>query len=191
MDIQGQDDFRRITSRKVQLQILDEYASSVPLRVKVAQLYSDWQKTRKELEDTIALKADQRDRVELLGYQFQELRDLNLADGELNSLENERKILENSASISETLSVLEIELNKFDLVRTKTKELEQLPSNNKDLVSGRETLATALNLMDDAQNDLRSYGTTVKEDPARLSEIDERLGKIFEMARKHRVPPDE
>ena len=45
--------------------------------------------------------------------------------------------------------------------------------------------------MDDAQNDLRSYGTTVKEDPARLSEIDERLGKIFEMARKHRVPPEE
>ena len=191
VDIQGQDDFRRITSRKVQLQILDEYASSVPLRVKVAQLYSDWQKTRKELEDTIALKADQRDRVELLGYQFQELRDLNLADGELNSLEDERKILENSASISETLSVLEVELNKIDLVRYKTKELEQLPSNNKDLVSGRETLATALNLMDDAQNDLRSYGTTVKEDPARLSEIDERLGKIFEMARKHRVPPEE
>ncbi len=191
VDIQGQDDFRRITSRKVQLQILDEYASSGPLRVKVAQLYSDWQKTLKELEDTIALKADQRDRVELLGYQFQELLDLNLADGELYSLEDERKILENSASISETLSVLEVELNKIDLVRSKTKELEQLPSNNKDLVSGRETLATALNLMDDAQNDLRSYGTTVKEDPARLSEIDERLGKIFEMARKHRVPPEE
>ncbi len=191
VDIQGQDDFRRITSRKVQLQILDEYANSGPLRVQVAQLYSDWQKTLKELEDAIALEANQRDRVELLGYQFQELLDLDLAGGELDSLEDERKILENSASISETLAILEVELNKLDLVRSKTKELEKLPSSSKDLVSGRETLATALNLVDDAQNDLRSYGTTVKEDPQRLSEIEARLGKIFDMARKHRVPPEE
>ena len=191
VDIQGQDDFRRITSTKVQLQILDEYANCGPLRVKVAQLHSDWQKTLKELEDAIALKTNQRDRVELLGYQFQELLDLDLAGGELDSLEDERKILENSASISETLAILEVELNKLDLVRSKTKELEKLPSSSKDLVSGRETLATALNLVDDAQNDLRSYGATVKEDPQRLSEIEARLGKIFEMARKHRVPPEE
>ena len=172
VDIQGQDDFRRITSRNVQLQILDEYANSGPLRVKVAQLYSDWQKALKELEDAIALKSNQRDRVELLGYQFQELLDLDLTDSELDSLEDERKILENSGSISETLGILEVELNQIDLVRSKTKELEQLPSTSRDLVSGRETLATALNLIDDARNDLRSYGATVKEDPQRLSEIE-------------------
>ena len=191
VDIQGQDDFRRITSRKVQLQILDEYTNSGPLRAKVAELYDDWQKTLKELEDAIALKANQIDRVELLGYQIQELLELSMADGELDSLEDERKILENSASISETLSILEVELNKIDIVRSKTKELKELPSVNKDLVSGRETLATALDLIDDAQNDLRSYAATVKEDPARLSEIETRLGKIFEMARKHRVQPEE
>ena len=191
VDIQGQDDFRRITSRKVQLQILDEYTNSGPLRAKVAELYDDWQKTLKELEDAIALKANQIDRVELLGYQIQELLELSMADGELDSLEDERKVLENSASISETLSILEVELNKIDIVRSKTKELKELPSVNKDLVSGRETLATALDLIDDAQNDLRSYAATVKEDPARLSEIETRLGKIFEMARKHRVQPEE
>ena len=191
VDIQGQDDFRRITSRKVQLQILDEYTNSGPLRAKVAELYHDWQKTLKELEDAIALKANQIDRVELLGYQIQELLELNMADGELDSLKDERKILENSASISETLSILEVELNKIDIVRSKTKELKELPSVNKDLVSGRETLATALDLIDDAQNDLRSYAATVKEDPAGLSEIEARLGKIFEMARKHRVQPEE
>ena len=191
VDIQGQDDFRRITSRKVQLQILDEYTNSGPLRARVAELYDDWQKTLKELEDAIALKANQIDRVELLGYQIQELLELSMADGELDSLEDERKILENSASISETLSILEVELNKIDIVRSKTKELKELPSGNKDLVSGRETLATALDLIDDAQNDLRSYAATVKEDPARLSEIETRLGKIFEMARKHRVQPEE
>lgn len=191
VDIQGQDDFRRITSRKVQLQILDEYTNSGPLRARVAELYDDWQKTLKELEDAIALKANQIDRVELLGYQIQELLELSMADGELDSLEDERKILENSASISETLSILEVELNKIDIVRSKTKELKELPSVNKDLVSGRETLATALDLIDDAQNDLRSYAATVKEDPARLSEIETRLGKIFEMARKHRVQPEE
>ena len=69
-------------------------------------------------------------------------------------------------------------------------QLEQLPLE--------AALADTLQMLNEAQiqiseagDNLRRFVDDYEADPARLAEVEERLSAIYQMARKHRITPEE
>ena len=84
-----------------------------------------------------------------------------------------------------------MELEALDNLRSTARSVDEIDDEHPQLTTSKETLGAALNLLDDAARDLRHYQEQVVVDPQALADIDARLQMIYELARKHRVQPEQ
>ncbi len=191
VDIQGQNEHLRLADRPTQLEMLDDYAKTSEACAKTAQRFHAWQGKRSEIEILEAKQRKATDRQELLTYQLSELDELNLADDEVPSLEREHKRLANAQSTLDTLSSALDAIERLDELRAASATLHDLDDDHEQLITARDTLATAVGLVDDAARDLRHYRDQTTHDPQALADIDARLSAIQDLARKHRIAPEQ
>jgi DNA repair protein RecN (Recombination protein N) len=191
VDIQGQNEHQRLTNRNVQRGLLDDYSKQTNLTEKVSGLYRAWQSKVSEIARLQESIASREDRKTLLRYQLQEFAELAVGDNELAILEREQKRLAQAQSILEILDRTQNNLDGLDELRHIARLLNELDDTHQNLDVARETLISALALLDDAAKDLRRYQDQVVVDPGALSEIDARISAILEMARKHKIQPEQ
>jgi DNA repair protein RecN (Recombination protein N) len=202
VDIHGQHAHQSLLKRDVQRQALDAFASShdkkhAKLLADTAQTFQQWQKLNKELAELQASREQRDDRLELLQYQVEELRDLDLAADELPALESEHARLANLNQLREggerILAGLSDEsdgsiVDGLDHLST---ELARLQATDAALNNASETLQGAAIQAREAASELRDYLDGLSLDPERLQTVDERLGLIHDLARKHHLPAAE
>lgn len=70
-------------------------------------------------------------------------------------------------------------------------QLEQLPVEVPALADTIQMLREAQIQISEAGDNLRHFVDDYEADPARLTEVEERLSAIYQMARKHRINPEE
>ncbi|MGB0997891.1 MAG: DNA repair protein RecN, partial [Pseudomonadales bacterium] len=175
----------------VQRALLDDYANQGAQSAKVKALYQAWKTTEQRIHELQERVATQDDRKELLSYQLQEFNTANLQAGELEQLEKEQKRLAQAQQILHTLNQAQVELEALDNLRSTARSVDEIDDEHPQLTASKETLGAALNLLDDAARDLRHYQEQVVVDPQALADIDARLQMIYELARKHRVQPEQ
>ena len=190
VDIQDQNQHQRLTDRIVQRNMLDEFAEAQQLATEVSNLWNDWQASVQEIERLQRLIATQDDRKTLLSYQLEEFAALNVAEGELMSLETEHKRLAQAQNIQGQLAQVQASLENLDGLRQATKVIESIDDSHSALEAGVETLNSALALIDDAARDLRQYEDQVVVDPQALADAEARLEQIYDLARKHKIQPE-
>ena len=191
VEIQGQNEHQRLADRNVQRALLDDYANQGAQSAKVKALYQAWKTTEQRIHELQERVATQDDRKELLSYQLQEFNTANLQAGELEQLEKEQKRLAQAQQILHTLNQAQVELEALDNLRSTARSVDEIDDEHPQLTASKETLGAALNLLDDAARDLRHYQEQVVVDPQSLADIDARLQMIYELARKHRVQPEQ
>ena len=191
VDIHGQNEHQRLADRHTQRMLLDDYAGTNKLAAQVAGLYRDWQKglvVINDLEESLTAAADRRS---LLTYQLEELDEFALGDGEFTHLERDHKRLNQA---NDTLTKLQESLaclDELDALRASARHIEAIDDTHPSLKAAQESLGAALNMLDDAQHDLRHYEDQVIVDPEALQQIEQRLNTAQDLARKHRVSPEE
>ena len=191
LDIHGQGENQRLARKEVQLELLDGYGVAVAERRGMAQAHRAWRRTEKELETRKAQAANAADRASLLGYQLNELRALNLAQGEFESLQGEFRRLSQAQSIHETVQHAVERLSDLADARQAARQLGGLDDDHPSLQSARQALGAAVELVDDAVRDLSAYIDAFEMDPDHLAQLSERLDRIQDLARKHRCPPEQ
>ena len=191
VDIQDQNQHQRLADRSVQRDMLDEFAEAKTLAAEVAQLWHTWRASQQEIQRLEQLIATQNDRKTLLGYQLEEFATLDIAPGELETLEAEHKRLSQAQTILSQLAQVQSSLEQLDAVRQATKIIESIDDNHSSLEAGVETLNSALSLVDDAARDLRHYEDQVVIDPQALADTQARLEQIYDLARKHKIQPEQ
>ncbi len=202
VDIHGQHAHQSLLKREVQRQALDVFASShdkkyTRLIDNTAQCFQQWQQLNAELARLQASREQRDDRLELLQYQVEELRVLNLTTDELAELASEHARLANLNQLREggerILSGLSNEQSGsiVDGLEHLSAELGQLQATDPALSNASEALQGAAIQAREAANELRDYLDGLSLDPERLQAVDERLALIHELARKHRLPPEE
>ncbi|NOX92613.1 MAG: DNA repair protein RecN [Gammaproteobacteria bacterium] len=202
VDIHGQHAHQSLLKRGVQRQTLDAFASShdkkyTKLLDNTSQCFRQWQKFTTELTQLQASREQRDDRLELLQYQVEELRVLNLATDELAELESEHTRLANLNQLREggesILAGLSNEQSGsiIDGLDHLGAELNQLQATDPALTNASETLQGAAIQAREAASELRDYLDGLSLDPERLQTVDERLALIHELARKHHLPPAE
>ncbi|MFV8818344.1 DNA repair protein RecN [Haliea sp. E17] len=192
IDIHSQHAHQSLLRRPVQRDLLDEYAGHSRLTESVGQLASAWLRARRELELLAGSREEHTARAQLLSYQVEELEALALQEGELEALESEQKQLENAEQI---LSSAHAAVELCEEQETGTRRALQLMDSRThagEAANGaRELLESAAIQLSEASREIQHYLDRVEINPERLKEVEERLEAIYDVARKHRVLPEQ
>jgi DNA repair protein RecN (Recombination protein N) len=192
IDIYSQHAHQSLLQRSQQRPLLDAYAGTVPLADKVKEIAHRYQRNAEHLDALSNARDEQTARAQLLSYQVDELDKLALAAGELEALEDERRALANGEQIlrnsQHALALCrEGEINVVNILNQALKSLGELGATQPPLVNAEQMLNSALIQVEEASAELQHHLDRFELDPARLSQLENRLDAIYDVARKHRI----
>ena len=197
VDIHGQHEHQRLLKKEHHRVLLDEFGSLTTLAEETRRLYHKWRRQQAELEQLTQVSDERNARIQLLSYQVEELLQLALADGELEQLEQEQQLLENAGSLLGTGQQL-LSLSDEDengncqaMLHHCLQLLQQLDSRDSRLQQASEMFNSALIQVEEASREVRHFLDTVEINPERQQEVEERLSAIYDVARKHRLLPEQ
>ncbi|OUS36026.1 DNA repair protein RecN, partial [Oleispira antarctica] len=204
IDIHGQHAHQSLMQKDAPRKLVDNYAGTRGLCLKTKQAFQAWQEKLKQKNNLQEDSAEQQAQRQLLTYQVQELDSLQLVEGEVAELESEHKRLSNADAImfsGQQALTLCADGNADDSSSAQTSsqdsalqqvqqaimELDQIDDDNETLKESREFLNQAQIQLQEANDSLHDYINKVEINPQRLQQIDQRLGNIYDLARKHQV----
>jgi len=194
VDIHGQHEHHSLLSAAVQRQILDSSGGHGALARQVAEAHASWQTTLRELEDRKDPKAGREAALDLLRFQLKEAEDLNLAEGEPESLEIEARRLRNVDQLQAAVGEAAASLYDSDaetayaLACRGRRALEGALRHDAELAVLHDRIAAIEIELQEAGSELLRRLERLDADPARLDEIEARLARVQQIARRHRIP---
>ncbi|MGB7755984.1 MAG: DNA repair protein RecN [Salinisphaera sp.] len=197
VDIHGQHAHQSLLKRDAQRDLLDEYGDHADALNRVETAAEQLRATRAAIE-----RIEQRDgrgesRIDLLRYQVDELDALGLEPGELETLEAEHKRLASAERlIGDGQRALGLLYEAEDGAATDRLGMtERLLTELAEIDAGFEPVAelvgNALIQAQEAADSLRRHVEALDIDPQRFTEVENRLGTIRDIGRKHHVAPEE
>lgn len=195
VDIHGQHEHQSLLHGAAQLKLLDDYAGNAQAVAEIARIQAQLKSASERLAGLRAAAADREARLELLRHQVSELEALGLQPGELEALDTEHRRLANGHKLTEGAqaaleALYESETaSAYQLTHAALTALAALVELDDRLKTICESLTTAEVQIEDAGNGLRRYLADSDLDPERLAWLENRMGAIHDMARKHRVEP--
>ncbi len=197
VDIHGQHEHQRLLKRDYHRALLDEHAGQSGKALKVRETFMRWRRLDQELKTLTEHSDEQAARIQLLSYQTEELDQLGLQDGELETLDEEQKTLANAGDILQTghqllnLTADAEQENCLSLLSHCEQLLQSLDVNVPALQQAADMLSTAQIQIEEASQEIRHYLDRIEVNPQRQQEVEERLSSIYDLARKHRIKPEE
>ena len=197
IDIHGQQEFQSLVRREMQRQLVDEHGGHGALLDPVRAHASEWRRLTDEREALAALARDRVSRIELLRYQAGELEALNLAEGEVAGLLDERSRLANRGRLAEaarTAVALVFDGDGADahaLTARAVTMLRGAAALDARLTEPLRMLEEAVIGLGEAGGTLGAYLEALDADPARQEFVERRVAAVEDLARKHRVPPEQ
>src|SRR3990167_5074050 len=190
VDIHGQHEHQTLLHPENHSIVLDLFGSTLPLREKCRENYSNLQNLQREVNELINKERERVQKIDLLNFQKEEIDKAELKIGEDDDLKNEKNLLQNAerlhryatesyeALYSTEGSVVE----KLNSVITNITEINKIDSSaGKILDDGKEALFE----IEDIASRIRDYTGKIEFNPDRLSEIDDRLAEITALKRKY------
>ncbi len=197
VDIHGQHEHQSLLKRDTQRDMLDAYAGLEATTAQVAEQYHTLQSLTERLDTLQRQSADREARLELLRYQVRELEALNLQADEIPQLEEEHARLAHGAELIEGVQAVTQALYDDEeqaLARGLARaigRLDTLAKHDPRLGEIQALLNEAAIQIDEAGSRLHQYLDGLELDPQRLEQVERRMTSVHELARKHRVKPDE
>jgi DNA repair protein RecN (Recombination protein N) len=197
VDIHGQHEHQSLLRAGIQRQLLDSFGGHPGLLDRLAALYGEWREVQTELDGVIRNDADREARLELLRFQMQELEALELTPEAIRTLDEEHA---RQANAGRLLTVCRQGLERLDadegesaysLLNQTLDDLTGLSRLDAGLKEPAGLLSDAAILVREGIASLRQYAEHVEIDPQRLQWLDERLGILHALARKHHCTVDE
>ncbi len=192
VDIHGQHAHQSLLRRAVQRELLDNYAGHQPLCERIEQCASDWLRKRRELDLLAGAGEEHAARLDLLAYQVEELDSLALQEGELGKLEQEQALLANAQDILSSAHQAQALCEEQESgLRQALQLLGEGLHPGAAAADARELLDSAAIQVSEARAEIQRHIDAVEDDPQRLASVQARLESIYDVARKHRVMPEE
>lgn len=194
--IHGQHAHQLLLKSDHQLELLDAYAGHIDLLKDVKNQYQQVQKITKEITSLQDAQAQLAAQKQLLEYQVAELDEFALGQGEFEEIEAEHHKLSHSQSLLEgcqrELQTLyeSDEFTVLGMLQHSTNQVFELASIDPALEAIAQTLQEASVQIEEASREIRRYSNNLEQDPERLNELDQRLAKALDLARKHQVRPE-
>ncbi|HEC29655.1 MAG TPA: DNA repair protein RecN [Gammaproteobacteria bacterium] len=197
VDIHGQHEHQSLLKTDIQRQLLDEYAGSQGILQELKNLYRLWSAKTGQLDSLKQTASDRQSRMDLLNYQVGELDKLALEESELPELAEEQGRLANAERLRSTAMQYLYELYESEQnsvhqsLSHAIRSLEEISALDPTLKNIVEMLNSAAVQIQESSSELQNYIDNIALDPDRLDQVDERLGLIHDLSRKHNVIPEQ
>jgi DNA repair protein RecN (Recombination protein N) len=196
VDIHGQHAHQLLLKGGAQRELLDRHANHMDLVAEVSQLFKTLNESRRRLEQAENAGQDIERERERLEWQLEELTELSPQEGEWTSIQSEHARLANGAKIisgcQEAIDALSEADNSVESTLSKVStNMNALAEHDSALSDISQALESAQIQIDEAVHSLNRYLQKLDLDPARLSEVEERMQALHGAARKYRTEADE
>jgi DNA repair protein RecN (Recombination protein N) len=197
IQIHGQHAHQLLLKPEHQKDLLDAYADQPVLLTEMRKAYQNWHHSCRQLAQYQQQVSERESRRQLLQYQLKELNEFAPQAGEYEQIDEEYKRLANSGqllSLSQSALYLLADGEEQNIVsllytaRNQLTELAELDSKMNDLII---MLDDASIQVSEASDELRHYSERLDMDPNRLYELEQRLSRQMNLARKHHVSAEE
>lgn len=192
IDIHSQNQNQRLASSDFQLEIVDAVAANSELLTKYQEQYSEWRKAERALDD--ARKTIERNRAdqEFIAFRLAQLDEAQLVAGEQKDLESERELQANMTEIKQLLTDALNALSNSDYSALgQLNEAVEATESLGEVVEDASELARRLDSarveIQDIAETLADYDSNLGADPQALEQIEDRLGELYSLERRHNV----
>ncbi|MCL5042983.1 MAG: DNA repair protein RecN [Gammaproteobacteria bacterium] len=197
IDIHSQHEHQSLLKTDTHRRLLDDYAGHGELASQVQLAAQRCRQTEQALQQASQSNEEQSARQQLLSYQLEELDNLGLQDGELGQLEQEQRELANAEQILHNCQQITSLCSESDngsvlqALNASLSRLDGISEHSRHLQEAQNLLASAQIQVEEAMGELNRYLDHFEADPARQQEVEERLSALYELARKHRIQPEQ
>ncbi|GGD25940.1 DNA repair protein RecN [Franconibacter daqui] len=197
IQIHGQHAHQLLLKPEHQKTLLDGYAGEMALTQQMSAAYRQWHQSCRDLALHQQLSQERAARAELLHYQLKELNDFNPQAGEFEQIDEEYKRLANSGQLLST-SQQALHLLADGEDANLQSQLYSVRNLVTELIGMDEKLSGVLDMLEEAaiqiteaSDELRHYCDRLDLDPNRLYELEQRISRQINLARKHHIAPEE
>jgi DNA repair protein RecN (Recombination protein N) len=195
VEIHGQHEHQALLSRASQLALLDAFGRHGALLADVAAAAADWSALQRE-RDALSKAGDVSDRIELLDHQWRELERETLEPASIADLVAQHRRHANAAGLIETceraLAALEGDdtPSLLQTLQGLRGDLARAHGDEPRLGEVDGMLDAAAIQIDEATRLLQRIRDDLDLDPERFEALEDRLGRLHDLGRKHRVPAE-
>jgi DNA repair protein RecN (Recombination protein N) len=192
MDVHSQHETLLLGNSDFQVSILDAYAKNASIVLAYKTLFKEFKTLQEKYNETVKNSEEAKKQLDYNNFQFNELSEADLKEGEQETIETELKLLENSEEIKSKLNlIMQMMSGSENAVNTNlktiTKYLDQISSFSKSYETLRERLAAAFIEIKDIADELEKEEASVEFGQEKIIQTQERLSKIYTLQKKHQV----
>ena len=192
VDIHSQHQNLLLQEEDFQLNVVDIIAQDGKQLSDYQQAFKDYQTARKavvRMEEELAKAAENED---FIRFQYNELQEANLEPGQQEELEQESETLSHVEDIKEALFNAEgilsgEEANLVESLREVSRTLSGIKGVFADVAEVTERIDSCYIELKDIAAEVSQLSSHVDYDPKRLDFINDQLGIIYSLEKKHRV----
>ncbi|WP_214550566.1 DNA repair protein RecN [Staphylococcus pseudintermedius] len=192
LDIHGQHETQSLLKQKYHVELLDRYADGEYIKElqQYAQSYEQHQEKIKELEALESADQALLQRLDLMKFQYDELKEAQLKEGEIEQLEIDIKRIQNSENLSLALNAAYVTLTDehaiTDRLYTLSSELQNvnqiLPETFEKL---KEEVDQFYYTLEDAKHQIYEEINQTEFDEQYLNELASRMNLLNNLKRKY------
>jgi DNA repair protein RecN (Recombination protein N) len=195
VDVHGQSDHLSLLKPAAQLDLLDRYARTTELRERFRQVFTELREVRERQASFDRGARERMQRMDLLQYQVEEIREAAPQIDEDVTLMAERSRLANAERLALDAALVYAQIAGSDtdddapaaltLLRTASHALQEIVEYDASVRELSERLNDALFALEDVAAGVRDYRDEIEADPGRLAEVEERLDLLRSLQRKY------
>ena len=195
IDIHGQNAHHSLNQESAQRELLDAFAGSKAQAETVRQLYQNWVNAKKALQEaqehaeTIIIE---RERLE---WQFNELNQLDVKQGEWEALSQSHDSLAHAAELLQAAAETGETIDGDNGIQRQIYRCQKLLGS---LQAIEPRFAESLNMLASIEAELGEISANMRDvasrtdiDPDELAKQEQRMGELMGAARKYRVEPQD
>ena len=192
VDIHSQHQNLLLNKQDFQLNVVDIIAGDEKEQQLYQQAYTQYHATEKELSALKESIEQNRQNADFLQFQFEELTQANLAEGEQEELEQKSETMSHSEEIKSALYEADNALSAeqtgvVESLRTALSAMRQIEKVLPDASELVERLDSSYIELKDIAQEISSQMEHVDFDPAELDAINNRLDKLYDLEKKYHV----
>ena len=192
MDVHSQHQNLLLNKQDFQLEVVDIIADDAAHLAKYQQTYTAYQAAEKELAELQAAIERNRENRDFLQFQYEELENAHLVEGEQEELEQRSDTMEHSEDIKSALYTTDNALSAdqngvIEQLRSSFSALRSIEAVYPEVGDLIQRIDSSYIDLKDVAHEISSLLESVDFDPAELDQVNNRLDRIYELEKKYHV----
>ena len=192
MDVHSQHQNLLLNKQDFQLEVVDIISDDAAQLVKYQQTFAAYQAAEKELAELQAAIERNRENRDFLQFQYEELENAHLVEGEQEELEQRSDTMEHSEDIKSALYTTDNALSAdqngvIEQLRSSLSALRSIEAVYPEVGDLIQRIDSSYIDLKDVAHEISSLLESVDFDPAELDQVNNRLDRIYELEKKYHV----